>query len=226
MQQASQCIQVGNTSKDLYDCLAYQTPPYEISKRSNCSIPQPFIPSWSPSSSEVLIGQIALFLSRLTDCYSTSKIKNESERVKCFLKEVMQRSKSNKKSALLATIYFERIYDAQHDVKHLPEFAHCSKRIFLCCLMLANKFLNDNAFGLNTWHLISGLKKKDLSFMERWCLSKLSYRLVTKEEDMINLEKHLAMSEKKRAYEDDQDDQHRRVYKRRTNTKDSVSLRT
>lgn len=219
MQQVSRRIQVGIINNDLYDCLAYQTPPYEVTKRSG-SIP------FSSSSSEVLIGQIASFLSHLTNRYSTSKIRNEKERVKCFLKEVIQRSKSNKKSVLLATLYLEKIYDIQRNVEHLPEFARCSKRIFLCCLMLANKFLNDNAFGLKTWHLISGLKKKDLSFMERWCLSALNYRLLTKEEDLINLEKHLTTSEKKRAFENDQNDCEHVVYKKRVITKVSVSIST
>lgn len=156
---------------------AYQTPPYEVNKVSY-HISSPNI---QLSSSLTLIEKITRLLSALTldYCNSNSKINNSFTTIKPFVTEILKRSKSNKLIAILASHYFKTIFSNLQEKQQdeLPEFAKCSKRIFLSCLILSHKFVNDNTFSMETWSSISGLKSKDLSTMERWCLNKLGYNL-------------------------------------------------
>lgn len=176
-------------------CLAYQTPPYEPHKKCSCSSPK------LSSSSEHIIIKIGLTLCRRTSSVSTEKIKNDIKSVTAFLREVVRRSKSNKKNAVLALSYFNKLYDSQSAKVKLPDFARCAKRIFLSCLILAHKFLNDNSFNMKTWSLISGLTVKDLCLMERWCLDKLDYNLYIMEHDFLKLEDDLGAKKKRNSDE-------------------------
>lgn len=191
-------MQRDNVFDGLDHCLAYQTPPYESRRHNEAPSPE----SASSNSSELLINQIAKLLSRLTMNRCTTKIKNDSTLLNGFLKEVLKRSKCNKKVVLLSTLYFQKIDSTVDEVEELPEFAKCSKRIFLSCLILAHKFLNDNTFTLKTWNLISGLNPKDLAYMERWCLGKLDYRLLVSENELCDLETSLLPIVRKRSFDD------------------------
>lgn len=86
---------------------------------------------------------------------------------------------------MLAAVYFEKIYQVSNEI---PDFGRCPRRIYLCCLILAHKFLHDKTLSLNAWRLISGLKPRELSFMERWCLGRLDYQLHIKDEELRALE--------------------------------------
>lgn len=178
-------------TNDLDRRLAYQTPPYE-QKNSLCSV------SPGPLSSDTLVSRIGVALCERTSKISTDKIRNEAASVSSFVREVLRRSKSNSKSTVLAFTYFNKIYDSQLGRDKLPEFARCSKRVFLSCLILANKFLNDNSFTMKTWTMISGLKQKDLCLMERWCLDRLDYKLLVAETEYAVFENRLFATGNKR----------------------------
>ncbi|CCE92523.1 Pcl5p TDEL_0E02800 [Torulaspora delbrueckii] len=182
-------------TNDLDRRLAYQTPPYEPRRKLSCP------PTPISSSSEQLIVRITRVLCQRTEKISTDKIRNDVKNVNEFLKEVLRRSKSNRKTALVALAYFNKIYDGQLWNGKLPDFARCSKRIFLSCLILAHKYLNDNSFTMKTWNMISGLSQNDLCLMERWGLEKLDYRLLVAEEDLTKLEDSLAT--KKRTFDEE-----------------------
>ncbi|CAB4253808.1 similar to Saccharomyces cerevisiae YHR071W PCL5 Cyclin [Maudiozyma barnettii] len=170
--------------------LAYQTPPYEtnivnISSSSTKTAIHRFIASpqqcQKQSTSSKLIKNISNLMSNSTSQFliTDSKINNSFNKNIKFLTEVLKRSKSNKLIAMLASHYFKQIYENlnSNKINDLPEFAKCSKRIFLTCLILSHKFINDNTFSMKTWSSISGLPAKDLSTLERWCLHKLDYNL-------------------------------------------------
>ncbi|QLG71969.1 hypothetical protein HG535_0C03220 [Zygotorulaspora mrakii] len=182
-------MQQTKETDSLDHCLAYQTPPYDTKKQYEATSPSPR--TSCIRSPELLIDQIAILLSSLTMNRCTTKIRNDSEVLGGFLREILKRSKCNKKVTLLSTLYFQKINNSQKDIDDLPEFAKCSKRAFLSCLILAHKFLNDNTFSLKTWSLISGLKQKDLSCMERWYLQKLDYKLFAAESELEDLEVRL-----------------------------------
>lgn len=166
-------------------CFAYQTPPYGESVTENSSARS------SPKNNvfnELLVDKLAILLRRQTIRYNIGKSKQKSKEIRDFVKELLKRSQCNRKTALLAAVYFEKIYRV---VGELPEFARCARRIYLCCLMLSHKFLHDRALSLSVWRLISGLKPRDLSFMERWCLGRLDYHLYVKDSELRALESKL-----------------------------------
>lgn len=141
---------------------------------------------------------ISDFLSEISRPLSNGKINNSTHNILKFLNEVLKRSKCSKENAVLATFYFQKIYqprDAQHE-SSLPEFSHCSRRIFLCCLILSHKFLNDNTYSMKNWQIISGLHAKDLSLMERWCLGKLNYELAVSYDELLLWETNTLMKKK------------------------------
>lgn len=172
--------------------LAYQTPPYE--PRRACSFPPQSVSLYS----EQLIAKITTVLCQRTEKISTNKIKNEVKNVNEFLREVLRRSKSNRKTALVAFGYFQRIYDGHVSSGKVPDFARCSKRIYLSCLILAHKYLNDNSFTMKTWNMISGLSQSDLCLMEKWCLVRLDYRLSIAETDLKVLQDSLVTRKRAR----------------------------
>lgn len=177
-------------TNDLDRRLAYQTPPYE--PRKKCS----WAPAAASSSSEQLTVRITAVLCQRTVKISTDKIRNDVKSVNSFLKEVLRRSKSNTKTALLAFAYFNEVHNGQSFNDKLPDFARCAKRIFLVCLILAHKYLNDNSFTMKTWNLICGLSQNDLCLMERWTLGKLDYKLQVAEADLEKLQGRLTVKNK------------------------------
>lgn len=172
--------------------LAYQTPPYEQWNDVE------FAPA-ARLSSETLVARISVELCARTRKISTDKIRNEANSVSSFLQEVLRRSESSTRAAVLAFSYFNKVYDGQSVRDKLPDFARCSKRIFLSCLILANKFLNDNSFTMKTWNLICGLRQKDLCLMERWCLDRLDYKLMISEHDYADFESRILAKGHKRS---------------------------
>ncbi|CCD24090.1 cyclin family protein NDAI_0C04300 [Naumovozyma dairenensis CBS 421] len=123
--------------------------------------------------------KIASFLSETAKKYSTTRINNDVQSLKSFINEITKRSKSKRNILLLATYYFQKLYTSLSTcpVSTIPEFAFCAKRSFLTCIIIAHKYLNDSTFSMESWSLISGLNKKALSTIERWCLGKLDYNL-------------------------------------------------
>ncbi|EDO14929.1 hypothetical protein Kpol_1005p17 [Vanderwaltozyma polyspora DSM 70294] len=170
-------------------------------------------PSPSPSSSPVnkklssettfkkFIVHIAKLLSTITSSLSAndSTINNSVNTIVPFIVEIIDRSKCNKNVLLLATYYFKQIYSlnpisTKNSKSPLPTFSHCAKRIFLCCLIISHKFLNDNTFTMKSWHCISGLPQTHLSLMERWCLTRLNYNLNVHQDALLQLEEILVQT--------------------------------
>ncbi|CCD23858.1 Pcl5p NDAI_0C01980 [Naumovozyma dairenensis CBS 421] len=126
-----------------------------------------------------LVDTIAEFLSETVKYLSTKKVPNEKSSIKTYLMEILKRSQSSRNNVIVASFYFQKLYNSvQLNQDPNPEFVHCSKRIFLSCLILSHKFLNDKTFSMKAWSLISGISKRDLSILERWCLMRLNYHLV------------------------------------------------
>ena len=185
--------------------VVYHTPPYETNR--NSSITLPHSGGGSPISTKQhqrtdnlfqrkFLLQMGKRLSMITTHLNNDLINNSIKTVIPFINEVIGRSKCSKQTILLAAVYFQNIYGVDIQAKMnkkfvLPEFVHCAKRTFLCCLIIAHKFLNDNTFTMKSWHLISGLSQKHLSMMERWCLMKLNYNLNVNNTELLQLENDL-----------------------------------
>ncbi|EJS43437.1 pcl5p [Saccharomyces arboricola H-6] len=168
----------------------YQTPPSEITGSTH-----PQVSTIKRKTNLAII--ISDFLSDISRRLSNSKINNSSQNILKFLNEVFKRSKCSKENAILATFYFQKIYQFHTSSEaSLPEFSHCSKRIFLCCLILSHKFLNDNTYSMKNWQIISGLHAKDLSLMERWCLGRLNYELAVPYSDLLLWETNTLMKKR------------------------------
>lgn len=166
----------------------YQTPPTE----TNSTPPPPQLSSIKRKTNLAII--ISNFASEISRPLSNNKIDNSPQNILKFLNEVFKRSKCSKENAVLATFYFQKIYQSNiGDEPSLPEFSRCSKRIFLSCLILSHKFLNDNTYSMKNWQIISGLHAKDLSLMERWCLGKLDYQLAVPYSDLLLWETNTLM---------------------------------
>ncbi|SCV99479.1 LAFE_0A04060g1_1 [Lachancea fermentati] len=134
-----------------------------------------------------LINQIATILSALTSKFSNHRINNSKQHLIPFVTEVFRRSKCTKKVILLSMYYFHKLHTFKlKSITNLPEFSRCAKRIYLSCLVIAHKFLNDQTFSMKTWQCISGLSSKDITTMERWCLGKLEYELLL-DDDKLNM---------------------------------------
>lgn len=182
---------------------AYQTPPYEPVATLRDTTPpraltnaQEVSPLTSPqrvSPARSLIEKIIKLMSVSTARFNAnsttdkSSIINAVTKNRAFVAEVLKRSKSNRLIAVLAARYFKAVYAALQETpsNELPEFAKCSKRILLTCLILSHKYINDNTFSMKTWSSISGLNARDLSTMERWCLHKMDYNLYVEVNDIL-----------------------------------------
>ena len=106
----------------------YQTPPTE----TNSTPPQ--TSSIKRKTNLAII--ISNFASEISRPLSNGKINNSPQNILKFLNEVFKRSKCSKENAVLATFYFQKIYQSNiGDEPSLPEFSRCSKRIFLSCLI-------------------------------------------------------------------------------------------
>ncbi|CCF60582.1 hypothetical protein KAFR_0K02280 [Kazachstania africana CBS 2517] len=178
-----------SVNQDLQSHFAYQTPPYELNKTRLCNIDSKKRRCDSKNSSAALMDNITFLLYDLTSRFEKSKINNSIDKIRTFITEVLKRSKSNKHVAVLASFYFQKLHGLNS--KDIPEFAKCPKRIFLVCLILAHKFSNDVTFSNKSWSLISGLKSKDLSVMERFCLNQLNYDLFIKPTVLTDWENEL-----------------------------------
>ena len=163
----------------------YHTPPYvdpannnyNNSEHKDIKIVDP-----SKKSIALIINNISILLSKFTRNLQVGKIDNSIQSIRKFIIEILKRSKCNKTTTLIASYYLNKLYQSQTDLNKLPDFAKCSKRIFLTCLIISHKFLTDNTYTMKTWSQITGLSVKALNDMERWCLNKLNYGLFVKKE--------------------------------------------
>lgn len=162
----------------------YQTPPHEdINKQIKHEQEQEQkLIDTSKKTTALIIHNIASLLSNWTTNLQVGKINNSIPTIRSFIVEIMKRSKCNKVTSILASFYFNKIFKDQLNLQKLPEFAKCSKRMFLICLIISHKFLTDNTYNMKTWSQISGLPVKTLVDMERWCLNKLNFELFIKKE--------------------------------------------
>ncbi|CAR30634.1 Pcl5p [Lachancea thermotolerans CBS 6340] len=205
------------TPKGDFACAQFAAPPSPPPHTPDALADRPS-PALAPARTWVrqsaLINQIATLLSALTSKFSNHRVNNSKQHLVLFLTEVLKRSKCSKKVVLLSIYYFHKLYTYKLDsITNLPEFSRCSKRVYLCCLILAHKFLNDQTFSMSSWQRISGLSSKDISTMERWCLTKLDYELFLDDDRLSAWSRKILVQEggadtlpvicKKRASEED-----------------------
>ncbi|GAV53328.1 hypothetical protein ZYGR_0AI06120 [Zygosaccharomyces rouxii] len=166
-------------------CFAYQTPPYGECKSVESS---PKLSNNSERSvfNESLVDRMAVFLTLNTK----TTAKDDFKSIRRFMKELLRRSQCNRRCALLAMAYVEKIYQNMGD-EGCDDFAKCVKKVYLSCLIISNKFLSDRTLSLRTWRLVSGLTPAEMSTRERWCLGKLDYHLYIKDTELYDLEKRL-----------------------------------
>lgn len=158
----------------------YHSPPHvDPAKNKHTEIK---IVDTSKKYTALIIHNISILLSKFTKNLQVGTIDNSVQSIRPFIIEILKRSKCNKTTTLLASYYVHKLYRSQIDLTKLPEFAKCSKRIFLTCLIISHKFLTDNTYTMKTWSQITGLSVKVLNDMERWCLNKLNYGLYVKKE--------------------------------------------
>ncbi|CAR27335.1 hypothetical protein ZYGR_0I06090 [Zygosaccharomyces rouxii] len=167
-------------------CFAYQTPPYGECSKSVESSPRASSNLERNVFNESLVDRMALFLTLNTK----TTAKDDYKSIRRFLKELLRRSQCNRRSALLAAAYVENIYQTMGD-ENGDDFAKCAKKVYLSCLIISNKFLNDKTLSFRTWRLVSGLTPAEMSTMERWCLDKLDYHLYIKDAELYDLEKRM-----------------------------------
>lgn len=175
---------------NIHHCV-YQTPPrenvkqiqkqHELTHSKTINIVDP-----SKASTALIIHNTSLLLSSITKDLQVGKINNSVETIRPFIIEILKRSKCNKMTTVSASFYINKLYQNQTDLTKLPEFAKCSKRMFLICLIISHKFLVDNTYNMKTWSHITGLPVKMLNDMERWCLNKLNFELFIEKDILQN----------------------------------------
>ncbi|CAL9732343.1 PHO85 cyclin-5 [Monosporozyma unispora] len=173
-------------SNNIHSFPVYQTPPREDIKHEQEQIKTENLVDPSKASTALIIHNISRLLSNITQNLQVGKINNSVQTIRSFIIEILKRSKCNKMTTILASFYINKLYQNQVDLNKLPEFAKCSKRMFLICLIISHKFLTDNTYSMKTWSHITGLPVKTLNNMERWCLNKLNYELFVKKDILQN----------------------------------------
>ncbi|CCE62843.1 hypothetical protein TPHA_0D02050 [Tetrapisispora phaffii CBS 4417] len=171
----------------------YHTPPYEFNDNGPQPKPKPTITIKNEvnvynsiindndnSEQKKILIQLSKLLSKFSSNITESNIISNDSIVH-FITEVIGRSKCNKQTLLLATLYFKNIYSSFTNDKlkasNVPEFIKCIKRTYLSCLIVSHKFLNDNTYSLKSWNKITGLSAKTLSMMEKYSLMTLNFNL-------------------------------------------------
>lgn len=174
-------LRLDSTSTNCNNILSfYQTPPHEDPAKNKHKEIKTVDPSKKYTA--LIIHNISILLSKLTKNLQVGTIDNSVQSIRPFIIEILKRSKCNKTTTLIASYYVNKLYHSQTNLTKLPEFAKCSKRIFLTCLIISHKFLTDNTYAMKTWSQVTGLSVKVLNDMERWCLNKLNYGLYVKKE--------------------------------------------
>lgn len=176
-------------SNNIHHCV-YQTPPREnvkhVQKQEQSYSKAINIVDPSKASTALIIHNTSHLLSNITKKLQVGKIDNSVETIRPFIIEILKRSKCNKVTTISASFYINKLYQNQTDLNKLPEFAKCSKRMFLICLIISHKFLVDNTYSMKTWSHITGLPVKILNDMERWCLNKLNFKLFIEKDILQN----------------------------------------
>ena len=80
----------------------------------------------------------------------------------------------------------------------LPSSALCSRRTFLVCLILANKYLHDKSYSNRAWASITNMPAHQISLIERDMLSLLDFDLYYSKESMHGWQRLFDMSTSKK----------------------------
>lgn len=62
-------------------------------------------------------------------------------------------------------------------VESAPGFTRSLRKLYLCGVILAHKFIQDMTFSMKSWSRVTGLSAREISIMERWALRRMDYNL-------------------------------------------------
>ena len=100
-------------------------------------------------------------------------------------------------SVLLTALYFVRRLRIATRRMGIPSGNRCEFRIWLTALMLADAYLNDNAFTASSWAKVSGFSSYECATMRREFLISIRYDLHVTESQysrwLFSLEKYLGL---------------------------------
>ncbi|ORX97209.1 hypothetical protein K493DRAFT_200726, partial [Basidiobolus meristosporus CBS 931.73] len=91
-----------------------------------------------------------------------------------FCRQVLSSTQVPLPVVLLALIYIQRFKGSSPATKGADS---SEGRLFAVSLMLANKYLDDNAFTNRTWSEVTGIPLQEINIMEKEFLTVLSFNL-------------------------------------------------
>jgi hypothetical protein len=99
-----------------------------------------------------------------------------------FVASVLSQTNSSSSILLLSLFYMKKL-STRVSLKGAQGSEY---RIWLTSLILADVFLNDNAFLIQSWSTVSGLKSQEIVAMRREFLTGLRFDLMPKESDYVS----------------------------------------
>ncbi|KAI8071272.1 hypothetical protein BC940DRAFT_252768 [Gongronella butleri] len=108
--------------------------------------------------------------------------------VRCFIQEVLKRSKTSWNTLQAAFFYLFRARQAitaQLDIPRTNQiplagkdaYIHCGRRMFLASLVVASKYVQDKTYRNAAWARMAGLPVHEINTAERVYLELLDYKL-------------------------------------------------
>jgi hypothetical protein len=101
-----------------------------------------------------------------------------------FIREALRRSKTSLSTLQVAIYYLIVTKPYLPKTDNVNEVADndgkalfCGRRMFLTCLILASKYLQDRNYSATAWSKISGLKTDEISANERLFLQTVDWKL-------------------------------------------------
>ncbi|KAI5370141.1 Putative cyclin PHO80 [Septoria linicola] len=106
--------------------------------------------------------------------------------LRTYIEETLKRSRTSYSTLQVALYYLvlirphvpENDFTMEQSVDSATERAlMCGRRMFLCALILASKYLQDRNYSAKAWSKMSGLKVSEINANERNFLSKIDWKL-------------------------------------------------
>ncbi|KAK9687332.1 hypothetical protein K7432_014827 [Basidiobolus ranarum] len=164
---------------------SFSLPPsrrYSVSKQSFVPEPSPFSHNPSPVLSKqtmnIDISRLAHFCADMACSiwhFNSGRLEKPADPAfHGFCYQVLSSSQVSVPVVLLALLYIQRFKNSSPCTKGADS---SEGRLFAVSLMLANKYLDDNAFTNRTWSEVTGIPLQEINIMEKEFLTILSFNL-------------------------------------------------
>ncbi|CAO3582519.1 unnamed protein product [Absidia cylindrospora] len=196
----------------------WQRPNNNVNKQSSHATPLPALPSLPSTPSELpgqknsnlslsdqlayveaLVDMNAMVIEAIwpTSATGSQSVGSSIVPLRCFIQEVLKRSRTTYSTLQTAFFYLFRARPAIVHYLHTSSatrhsddghqgtaplngrdaYIHCGRRMFLASLVVASKFVQDKTYRNSVWAKIAGLTVQEINASERVFLGLLDYRL-------------------------------------------------